>query len=212
MQRAALLGAVLAVMTGYGTIAGAEPHPGGTIPANLDTPLFTQCPAVGADTGCATLITINRDGTVSTATDSNQQPYDGDDDQLIGVQNNFADAICSLTFNSSVDIFSFDGDGLCEVSPSPTACPFGPTGYEGPGTSFQIVDDFNGTVVFSPCIRPGRSAYFSLEDEGFGTIAFQFVSRGVPSPALQPLPLLALGALLTVAGIVLASRVRSTGC
>src|SRR5207247_1044166 len=55
-------------------------------------------------------------------------------------------------------------------------CPYGPTRYEGRGSttsvasvasgggnSFMVVDANNGTVIFSPAIPPGGSAYFSLE-------------------------------------------------
>ena len=51
--------------------------------------MFTQCPAIGADTGCAILLTIHQDGTVTEQTDlTNQPPYDGTEDTLVGVQNN----------------------------------------------------------------------------------------------------------------------------
>ena len=105
----------------------------------------------------------------------------------------------SINLSSSLDIFGFDGDGLCQIGgfgfphDSPAGCPFGPTGYEGPGTSFSNIspDTTSGTVDFNPPIGPSgaacasggsggsgtSSAYFSLEesisaaDINLGTIA-----------------------------------------
>jgi hypothetical protein len=50
------------------------------------------------------------------------------------------------------------------VSRDEARCPYGPTGYEGPGTSFSAVstgaDD--GIVTFTPPIASGATAYFAL--------------------------------------------------
>ncbi len=52
----------------------------------------------------------------------------------------------------------------------PPGCPgfqgFGATGYEGPGTSFKNISSNTqtGTLVFSPALQPGGSAYFGLEE------------------------------------------------
>lgn len=194
--------------TGMVAVAGAEQHSGIPVHAPDTTPpLFTQCPPVGADTGCATLITINADGSVSTATDPDQPPYDGDEDQLIGIQNNFRGLICSITLSSNQDIFGFDEDGLCTETPRPSDCPFGPTGYEGKGTSFTIVDNQNGTVKFQPCIGLGGSAYFSLEGPVLGQITFPAVGiQSQAAPALGPLALIGLGLGLTAIGARLVSR------
>ena len=43
-----------------------------TIAAAAPTPLFTQCPAAGPDTGCGVLITVNPDGSTTVATDPGQ--------------------------------------------------------------------------------------------------------------------------------------------
>lgn len=136
--------------------------------SNAPLPLFTQCPAIGADTGCGILITFNADGTTTIATDPGQPPFDGIEDTLVGVQNNAKVAIPSTTITgtTSPPIFGFDGDGLCAgYTPGPTGCPFGLTGYEGPGTSFTGIsaDQNTGTVVFTGGLAPGASAYFSLE-------------------------------------------------
>ncbi|HZE01506.1 MAG TPA: hypothetical protein VE155_07050, partial [Pseudonocardiaceae bacterium] len=97
---------------------------------------FTQCPPIGADTaGCGLLLVINPNGTVTALNGSIQGPYEGVEDTLIGVQNNSAVSIPSLTLNGP-GAFGFDGDGLCTASGAPAGCSFGPTGYEGPSTSF----------------------------------------------------------------------------
>jgi hypothetical protein len=60
-----------------------------SLPRTASAVLITQCPAIGGDTGCGILITINADGsvTVTTASAPTQPPYDGVEDTLIGVQN-----------------------------------------------------------------------------------------------------------------------------
>ena len=65
-------------------------------------------------------------------------------------------------------IFGLDGDGICAgFSPGPPACPYGPTGYEGPNTSFANIsaNGTTGDVVFTGGLAPGQSTYFSLEDK-----------------------------------------------
>jgi hypothetical protein len=138
-------------------------------PASAATlaPPFTQCPGIGADTtGCGLLLVINADGTV-TVLSSGQGPYDGIDDTLIGVQNNTATSIPKLSLTGTAQPFGFDGDGLCSGFPgTPTGCPFGPTGYEGPQTSFSNINTTtynSGDVNFTGGLAAGHSAYFSLE-------------------------------------------------
>jgi chitodextrinase/lysophospholipase L1-like esterase len=92
---------------------------------------------------------------------------DGSDDTLVGVLNSGTATLTSLPISSSspTPIFTLDGDGLCgaKTANRPHGCPFGGTGYEGPGTSFTPVDPNNGTVDFgNGGLGPGASAYFSL--------------------------------------------------
>jgi hypothetical protein len=70
--------------------------------------------------------------------------------------------IASLKLTSGTDIFGFDGDGLCTY----ITCTWPhPTGYEGPGVSFNILSATSGTVNFNPPIPAnGGTAYFSLEE------------------------------------------------
>jgi|SRR5579863_2115458 len=135
-----------------------------SLPSTAVAQPFTQCPAVGADTSCAILIRINADGSVTTLTDPSQGPFDGIEDTLIGVQNNTTlTSIPNLTVSSGLPIFALDGDGICTFGLA--GCPFGPTRYEGPNTSFTITDPMDGTVNFlAGGIPPGGSAFFSLEE------------------------------------------------
>src|SRR5439155_1768970 len=98
--------------------------------------------------------------------DPTQGPLDGIEDTLIGVQNSSSGTIGSLVLSANTDLFGFDGDGLCAQSVRPAGCPFGPTGYEGPGTSFSNINPAKtgGVVNFSPGLAPGQSGYFSLEE------------------------------------------------
>jgi hypothetical protein len=140
-----------------------------------------QCPAVGADTNCGVVLTIldisTGRGTCSArncvSISNNQGPFDEIEDTLVGVVNNSRIPITSLKLTSTNDIFGFDGDGICGLSPNtgqpynplPAGCPFGPTGYEGPGVSFNTTSVNSGTVNFNPPIAPnGGTAYFSLEE------------------------------------------------
>jgi hypothetical protein len=148
-----------AVITGLALQPGL--HPALAAPPS---PPFTQCPAVGADPSCKLLIFIDNTGAV-VLDNTALGPYDNIEDTLIGVQNNSGITITGFGISGS-GIFGFDGDGLCaaSISPHPAGCPFGPTGYEGPGTSFTIANVNSGTVSFAGGIASGKSAFFSLEE------------------------------------------------
>src|SRR5204863_3003508 len=103
--------------------------------------VITQCPPVGADTGCGILITITGASaggaatafTVVAASAPTQPPYEDSEDTLIGVLNSSGVTVNSLALSSSTDIFGFDGDGPCTVLPNPGNCnPAEPSGYAGP--------------------------------------------------------------------------------
>lgn len=146
----------------------------GPVSAAPPTPPFTQCPAIGFDTSCAILIVVEPGGSLASYGDPKQPPFDGIEDTLIGVQNNSESGIKSIALSAKVSpgIFEFDGDGLCSGEnssgeggflPPPAGCPFGPTGYEGPNTSFTIVNGNEGSVNFTKGLGPKESTYFSLE-------------------------------------------------
>jgi hypothetical protein len=137
------------------------------------SPPFTQCPPIGADKSCEILIVVT-DQSVNVYNDPSQGPYDTNDDTLIGVENDASGTLYSLPLSSPYSIFAFDGDGICGLSsvtgkpyvPAPPACPYGPTRYEGPNTSFSNMssDDTSGIVNFPAGLAPGQSTYFSLEE------------------------------------------------
>jgi RHS repeat-associated protein len=132
--------------------------------AALPSPPFTECPAAGADTSCAVLIVVDADGQANVLLDNSQGPFDGTDDTLVGVLNSSQMGLGNVKLTATAPVFGFDGDGLCTFLQS-VECPFGPTGYEGPNTTFSDVsaDQTSGTVNFTGGLAPGASAYFSLE-------------------------------------------------
>ena len=143
---------------------------------------FTECPAIGAAASCDVLVQIT-DGGNKILDDPSQGPYDGSDDTLIGVVNNSSATVSSLALSANTNLFGFDGDGLCVYSPIQPGCPFGSTGYEGPGTSFSGVNQSatGGVVSFAAGLAPGATAYFSLEQR----LAASAVVAGGPSAAEQ---------------------------
>jgi len=73
---------------------------------------LTQCPPVGADTGCQFLIVVT-DAGATVQQDSTQGPYEASDDSLIGVQNNSSRALAALPLSApgliAVSVFTFTG-------------------------------------------------------------------------------------------------------
>jgi hypothetical protein len=131
---------------------------------------FTECPAIGASPGCEILLTVNANGTVSVQGDSSAGTFDGSDDTLIGIINNSATAVKAVTVSGpGSDLSGFDGDGICSGDygswNGSAGCPYGPTGYEGPGTSFVTDPSLpdSAEVDFTGGLAPSGKAYFSLE-------------------------------------------------
>jgi hypothetical protein len=154
---------VAAAMAGIAAVAAMLA--GATLAAN-PAPPFAQCPAIGKSASCGILIVLNPDGTTTIIGDPAVGPYDGRDDTLVGVVNNTRIAITKVTLSSTLNIFALDGDGICasSITPHPAGCPFGTTKYEGPGTSYTIVDSKHGTVNFTGGgLAPAASTYFGLE-------------------------------------------------
>jgi hypothetical protein len=165
----------LVLMVGTGVIASAA--------------AITQCPPVGLDTaGCGILITITSASggnatafTVVAASNPTQGPYDGSEDTLVGVQNNSGVTVNSLALSSSTDIFGFDGDGPCTVSPNPGNCNGSdPSGYGGPNVTFSGINPAgtSGTVNFTGGLPTGSSRWFGLEE----TLTPSQIQPGVPEP------------------------------
>jgi len=120
-----------------------------------------QCPSIGLSPSCSILITINPNGSLSFKSDPSVPPFDGVEDVLVGVVNKSGAAVFGISLIGN-DIFGFDGDGAGTLVGS-----FGPTGYEGPGTSFTKIDDNRGTVNFtsSQGLPDQGFIWFSLEGD-----------------------------------------------
>jgi hypothetical protein len=133
-------------------------------------PPFTQCPSIGASPSCEILLVVNADNTVTVVGDPSVGTFDGSDDTLVGIVNNSAKSVDAVTVSGpSSDLSGFDGDGICSGDygtwNGSSGCPYGPTGYEGPGTSFVVNSSMpdSAEVDFTQGLAPGKWAYFSLE-------------------------------------------------
>ena len=156
-------------------------------PANAASP----CPSVNGSTDCGYIITVAANGTVSGAP-TGQPPYDGVEDTMVGVINNSTGTLSSLVLSGS-NIFGFDGDGQQAY----TGNIYGPTGYEGPNTAFNVLNNNNGSVSFlNGGVGPGGTAWFTLE-ENLATVqgGVQVAVGGVPEPATWAMMLLGFGGI-----------------
>jgi hypothetical protein len=182
-----LLGWLSIGMSSAGTIcpagSGANPFPHSPDPAG---------------TGCNVVLTINPDGSLSTAV-TDPSPYEASEDALVGVVNNSPSSVGSLTLTGP-GIFGFEGDGICTFTfvgsgyctPAQIAGT-DPGDYAGPTTSFTNLTANTGTVVFNGGLGPGASTYFSLEGVPTGNIT------GGPGPGggpVAPVPTLSTAALV----------------
>jgi hypothetical protein len=182
----------------FGTFAGAAtmPSPCPTVGATSfegapNTPYLT------AGGGCNTVITIAANGSISTAV-VNANPYEGIEDNLVGVVNNSPSVVGSLNITGS-NIFGFDGDGVCffaagggagdtwTAGPSSSYCSASqlagtdPQDYEGPTSTFSHSNPNSGTVLFSPGVAAnGGTTFFSLEEPPSANLV---VTSGTPEPA-----------------------------
>jgi hypothetical protein len=155
----------LAVSWGLGVVPAATASA-----AAAPTPPFTECPVIGSSPSCEILLVVNPDNSVSVLGDPKVGPFDGNDDTLVGILNDSTTAVRAVTVSGSGSGLSqFDGDGICSGDygtwAKSSGCPYGPTGYEGPGTSFVTSSSLpdSAEVDFTKGLAPGASAYFSLE-------------------------------------------------
>ena len=158
---------------------------------------YAQCPKVGQDTGCGTVITVT--GTGATITQTGQGPYDGSDDTLVGVVNNIplcqsgqnSQSACGISIfsldltSANKPIFGFDGDGINTFGVSGN--PQDNTGYGGPNAFFSNIsaNKMSGRVNFIKPIPPnGGTGFFSLEDLlTASTACTNLLNNSVPKPA-----------------------------
>jgi hypothetical protein len=114
---------------------------------------------LGNATGCGALITVTAvDGSgkataFTVANTGNGNPFDGSDDVLVGILNNSAGNLTSITLSSTDTtfggIFGFDGDGPCDFlgtgfdcyndgAPADVSSEADPLDYEGPNNTFTV--------------------------------------------------------------------------
>jgi hypothetical protein len=116
--------------------------------------------------GCNDIINISPTNVVTvinSGSSVNSNPYDGSDDQYVGVTNNSLVAITSLTLSGPADLFGFDGDGIDTDGIASNLQDS--SGYGGPNAFFTGINGNKsvGTVNFINAIAPGATGYFSLE-------------------------------------------------
>jgi hypothetical protein len=157
-------------------------------------PMFGECPAVGNDTGCQVLITINSGGSLSFQTDPSEPSYNpSGGETLVGVLNDSGVAQQSINISGN-NIFAFDDEGACSgtYTPNPSGCSGPLLGFNAPTTyegydkngnfdSFTVDSLNSGTVIFANTLTAGDSAFFSLQ----GTPSD---ISGVSTPSTVPEP------------------------
>jgi hypothetical protein len=166
------------------------------------------CPAAGSSSGCDYLITFNSPISISTGPgDYFSGSYDSTGDTLVGVVNNTANTLYSISISSNSDIFGFDGTGVDDPSAAgafPTGNNPDTTGYGGPDAYFTDisgnVSSFpeSGTVNFANGgILPGNTDYFSLS----AVVSLSSQPTGDFTPVVEPGSVTILSVGMVAAGM-----------
>jgi PEP-CTERM motif len=155
-----------AAKLGVGACPTAVADPTGAINGTSNNNAYIADVAGGADP-CNIIITFNANGSISTALGA-LDPYDGTEDQLVGVVNNSTKTIFSIHLsNPGSQLFGFDGDGICAYQPFTGNAVAACNGdYLGSATDFANINAAldTGDVQWANGILPGQMGYFSLEE------------------------------------------------
>jgi len=187
------------------------------------------CPSTPTTTSdCDFVITIGSTGSASVAAVPDSTPFNGPitfidgttdpggDGSLVGVVNNYSQALTGFTLEGSgagAGIFDFSFNGIC-VYTGAAYCSTAQTGYEGPTTTFTdlqstvLFQTTEGMVQFGPALGTGQSTYFSIEDAasdlsangGLTVSGVTFASAGSAAPEPGEFALVSLGAGLLLVG------------
>lgn len=167
------------------------------------------CPAGGSATlGCNSTIVIGPGGTLTIAAGPSGTPYDGSDDNLVGILNNSGGTVTSIGLSGSGNgggLFAFDGDGIDGYITGSNTTDL--SGYGGPLAYFSNIstDLTTGDVNFIGGLADGAATYFSLESSiGSSTITPGPVNGGgggAVTPEPSTFVLLGTGALSLAGGL-----------
>ena len=139
------------------------------------------CPAAGsAVAGCNSVLTLLPGGNFTIAAGAATTPFDGNDDNLIGVINNSGVTVNSVTLSGHGNgggLFAFDGDGINAILGVAANAQDTSNGrYGGPLAFFTNIHSTGGftadtgTVNFIGGLANGATTYFSLESDFATTV------------------------------------------